>query len=92
MSTSRETSEPHSAQYIEDANRNFYWNRDQVQLVADRLGLQTATTMLDVGCGVGHWTFLLASVLRPDVQVTGVDRETEWIQSATELESMPSAR
>ena len=84
MSTSRDTSEPHSAQYIEDANRNFYWNRDQVQLIADRLSLETVETMLDVGCGIGHWTFLLASVLPPYVEVTGVDREAEWVQSAIE--------
>jgi SAM-dependent methyltransferase len=84
MSTSRETSEPHSAQYIEDANRNFFWNRDQLQRVADRTGLGHVETMLDVGCGAGHWTFLIASVLRSDVRVTGVDRETEWVESATE--------
>jgi SAM-dependent methyltransferase len=74
--------ELHSEQWLADANRDFYWNRDQLQRVATRLGLERATTMLDVGCGKGHWTFLLASVLAPDVAVTGVDQEPEWVSAA----------
>jgi SAM-dependent methyltransferase len=74
--------ELHSAQWLEDANRDFYWNRDHLQLVADRLRLGHTQTVLDVGCGLGHWTFLLGSVLPTSVQVTGIDREPEWIQAA----------
>jgi ubiquinone/menaquinone biosynthesis C-methylase UbiE len=74
--------ELHSAQWLADANRDFYWNRDQLQLVADRLGLRTISTMLDVGCGQGHWTFLLGSVLPTDVEVRGVDQEPKWVRSA----------
>ncbi len=74
--------ELHSEQWLADANRDFYWNRDQLQLVAGRLGLQRAKTMLDVGCGKGHWTFLLASVLPTDIAVTAVDQEPEWVRSA----------
>lgn len=39
--------------------------------------------MLDVGCGVGHWGMLLASVMAADARVTGVDREWRWIQAAS---------
>ena len=74
--------ELHSEQWLADANRDFYWNRDQIQLVADRLGLDHATTLLDAGCGKGHWTFLLASVLPVETTVTGIDQEPEWVSAA----------
>ncbi len=38
--------------------------------------------MLDVGCGVGHWGVLLASVMSGDVRVTGVEREPSWVEQA----------
>ncbi|WP_246767782.1 class I SAM-dependent methyltransferase [Bradyrhizobium sp. CCBAU 53340] len=40
--------------------------------------------MLDVGCGVGHWTQVLAPALPADAQVIGVDRDPLWIDKATE--------
>jgi SAM-dependent methyltransferase len=74
--------EAHSSQWLFEELRDYLWNRDHVRLIASRLGLQDVGSMLDVGCGVGHWTFLLASVLPPDVQVVGVDSEPQWIEEA----------
>ncbi len=60
--------------------RNFWWNQDFLELMAKRLNLSTYSSVLDVGCGVGHWTRTLASLMPSKVQFTGVDQEPEWIR------------
>ena len=72
---------PHSAAYF-GAFRDYWWNKDHLDLCVERLGLRDVRTVLDVGSGQGHWGRLLASVLREDVQVTGIDREPEWVAEA----------
>lgn len=79
---SDETEQRHSAEFF-GPERDFWWNRDQLELIATRRGLQDVRSMLDVGAGIGHWTTLLASVLSPDASITGIDREPEWVQQAT---------
>jgi SAM-dependent methyltransferase len=39
--------------------------------------------VLDVGCGIGHWGLLVASVMSEEVRVTGIDRETRWVEQAS---------
>jgi SAM-dependent methyltransferase len=73
----------HSAEDFGDT-RDHWWNLDYLRLVAQRWKLETMREVLDVGCGVGHWGMLLASVMREDVRVTGVDREESWVEKATE--------
>ena len=73
----------HSAQWLFEDLRDYLWNRDHLRLIASRLGLEEVGSALDVGCGVGHWTFLLASVLPPDVRFVGVDSEARWVEEAT---------
>jgi predicted O-methyltransferase YrrM len=73
----------HSAQWLLDDLRDEWWDHDHLRLIAARLGLDRVRSVLDVGCGIGHWTFLLASVLDPDTQLTGVDWEPRWIRDAT---------
>jgi SAM-dependent methyltransferase len=76
-------SEPHSAAYFGDA-RDFWWNLDQLELCARRIGLGDGVrSVLDVGSGVGHWGRLLAHVLPSDAVVVGVDREPQWVEEAT---------
>jgi SAM-dependent methyltransferase len=72
----------HSAQYLLSKFRDFYWNLDHLALIASRLDLDDVGHALDVGCGIGHWTFALASVLPPHVRWTGVDSEQEWVRRA----------
>ena len=50
--------------------------------MAKRWKLDAVRDVLDVGCGVGHWGMLLASVMPDDVRVTGVDREPGWVEQA----------
>ncbi|HWZ91499.1 MAG TPA: class I SAM-dependent methyltransferase [Polyangiaceae bacterium] len=74
----------HSAEYFGDT-RDHWWNRDFLQLIAKRWELDAVRDMLDVGCGVGHWGELLASVMPESVRVTGVDREPKWVEQAGAL-------
>ncbi|MFO0855904.1 MAG: methyltransferase domain-containing protein [Phycisphaerales bacterium] len=73
--------QPHSAEFFNDM-RDFWWNTDFLRLMAERLGLASVASMLDVGCGVGHWGRALAQVLPSNTRITGVDREEEWIRGA----------
>jgi SAM-dependent methyltransferase len=72
----------HSAEYFGDS-RDYWWNRDFLELMARRWRLDTVRDVLDVGCGVGHWGALLASVLPADARVTGIDREPGWVEQAS---------
>ncbi|MCC7109225.1 MAG: class I SAM-dependent methyltransferase [Deltaproteobacteria bacterium] len=71
---------PHSAAYLTDA-RDEWWNPDWLELLARRLELPAAREILDVGCGMGHFTRVLAR-LAPQARVTGVDREKQWVEEA----------
>jgi SAM-dependent methyltransferase len=73
---------PHSAAYF-GAFRDYWWNRDHLALCAERLGLGSVRSVLDVGAGVGHWGRALAEVLSGEARVTGIDREPEWVAEAT---------
>ena len=73
----------HSADYFGDT-RDHWWNRDYLQLLSQRWGLAGVRDALDVGCGVGHWGVLLAEQLPADARVTGVDRESVWVEKAAE--------
>ena len=72
---------PHSADYFGDA-RDFWWNRDFLELMARRWSLSEVKSILDVGCGVGHWGRCLAPLLPGDCALTGIDRELQWVDEA----------
>ena len=73
----------HSAEHFGDT-RDHWWNLDFLRLMAKRWKLDAVRDVLDVGCGVGHWGMLLATVMPDDVRVTGIDREREWVDEASE--------
>ncbi|MDP4231612.1 MAG: class I SAM-dependent methyltransferase, partial [Bacteroidota bacterium] len=75
----QQNSPPHSAAYFGDF-RDFWWNRDFLELMARRLHLENVRTVLDVGCGIGHWGRRLESVLPQEATIIGIDREEEWIR------------
>jgi SAM-dependent methyltransferase len=72
---------PHSAAYFGDF-RDYWWNRDFLELMGRRWRLDQVHTVLDVGCGVGHWGRILAEVLPPAATIEGIDLEPEWIEVA----------
>jgi len=71
----------HSAECFGET-RDHWWNRDFLRLMAKRWKLDAVRDVLDVGCGIGHWGVLLASVMSGDVRVTGVEREPSWVEQA----------
>jgi SAM-dependent methyltransferase len=72
----------HSAEHFGDT-RDYWWNLDFLRLMAKRWKFDAIRDVLDVGCGVGHWGMLLASVMPENARVTGIDREPSWIKEAT---------
>jgi len=76
---------PHSAEHLTASEREFWWNADFVALIARRANLATARRVLDVGCGLGHWTRTLLPVLAPEATVVGVEPEAAWVAEARRL-------
>lgn len=72
----------HSAEYFGDA-RDFWWNEDYLRWLLGRWRIDETRTVLDVGCGVGHWGRLLGRVLPEECSFTGVDREPLWAEKAS---------
>jgi ubiquinone/menaquinone biosynthesis C-methylase UbiE len=75
---------PHSWEFF-GPERDHWWNRDYLALIASRLELDGVRSVLDVGCGIGHWGRVLGSVLHPDASFVGLDREPRWLSRAAEL-------
>ncbi|MCF4102064.1 methyltransferase domain-containing protein [Gillisia sp. M10.2A] len=74
----------HSEEYFGDY-RDFWWNKAFLDLTAQRLDLEKCTSMLDVGCGQGHWTRILAPYLAPASEITAVDNDIQWFSESTDL-------
>ena len=73
--------QPHSAELFGE-QRDFWWNRDFLDLMAARWRLHEAASLADIGCGLGHWSRLLYPYLRPPARLAGVDREPRWVAEA----------
>lgn len=72
---------PHSAECF-GKQRDFWWNRDFLDLMATRWRLREASALADIGCGLGHWSRLLYPYLRQPARLVGVDREPRWVAEA----------
>ncbi|OJV96815.1 MAG: hypothetical protein BGO43_00830 [Gammaproteobacteria bacterium 39-13] len=51
--------------------------------MAKRWDLGAVRTVLDVGCGIGHWGFTLAPFLNSKTKLYGIDPEPAWVEKAT---------
>ncbi len=74
---------PHSENVLTDL-RDYWYSPDFIALMAKRWELNQVKSMLDVGCGIGHWGQLIAPFLSPDMHMIGIDPEELWIVKATE--------
>jgi SAM-dependent methyltransferase len=81
MANEFRTLDSHSAEYFGDT-RDYWWNRDFLELMAKRLSFDRIFEVLDVGCGVGHWGQLLANLIPSSARVQGVDRDPLWVEKA----------
>jgi len=71
----------HSAEQF-GPQRDFWWHRDFLDLMASRWRLGEAASLADIGCGQGHWSRLLYPYLRTPARLTGIDREPRWLAEA----------
>jgi SAM-dependent methyltransferase len=67
--------------------RDLWWNQDFLELMAVRWRLCDVESVLDVGCGAGHWGQMLATVLPEHARITGVDHEAGFLEAASERAS-----
>ncbi len=73
--------QPHSAEWF-GAQRDFWWHRDFLDLMARRWRLSEASSLADIGCGLCHWSRLLYGYLHPPARFAGVDQEVRWVTEA----------
>lgn len=75
------TTKAHSEDYFGEW-RDFWWNKDFVELMAKRWELNNVHSLLDVGCGIGHWSRVLFPFLPKQASVVGIDMEATSIEKA----------
>jgi ubiquinone/menaquinone biosynthesis C-methylase UbiE len=75
---------PHSEEQF-GAQRDFWWHRDFLALMATRWRLREAASLADIGCGLCHWSRLLYPYLRSPARLACVDREPRWVAEAAQL-------
>ena len=75
----KRTVKGHSEDFFNDY-RDFWWNKDFLDLMAERLNLKQHKSLLDVGCGQCHWSKLLAEYLESPAKVVGVDTDPKWLE------------
>lgn len=62
--------------------RETWWNGDFLDLLAARFALGRRRSLLDVGCGAGHWGRILARRMAEGAALTGVDHEPAFLDAA----------
>lgn len=68
----------HSEEYLLDERLDWY-NQDFMELMARRWDLASRRVVADVGCGLCHWSRILAPFLPGQARVYGIDREPGWV-------------
>lgn len=74
----------HSEHYL-GRYRDFWWNRDFLDLMASRWRLSKYSSLLDVGCGRCHWSRLMAAYLKKPAIVHAVDSDPKWGKGSKDI-------
>lgn len=74
----------HSESYFGDY-RDFWWNKGFLDLMAQRLNLKQHQSLLDVGCGLCHWSRLLTPYLAENPGIYAVDNDPKWAVADPEV-------
>lgn len=64
--------------------RDFWWNKDFIELMSKRWKLHEIKTILDVGSGQGHWGMTLYPYLAENAKLIGIEPEMQWRKIAQE--------
>ncbi len=64
--------------------RDTWYNDEFLAMMAQQWQLDKVQTMLDVGCGIGHWGQRLMRHLGEQTNMWGIDPEAAWTQQAKE--------
>lgn len=84
--TTKIENKKHSQEHLFVEWRDYWWNQDFIRLMAQRLDLVKVNSMLDVGCGLGHWGRILYPFLKESsATITGIDREIAWVNKAANI-------
>lgn len=78
------TANGHSEDYFKEY-RDFWWNRDFLELMARRLRLDECSRLLDVGCGQCHWSRQLVSFIKKPAEIYALDTDPKWAAGSAEL-------
>ena len=62
--------------------RDSWWCDDFLAMMGKKWNLDAIQSVLDVGCGVGHWGQRLMRHLNTSTHLYGVDAEETWIEGA----------
>jgi len=73
--------EAHSAEQFGE-QRDYWWNEDFLELLAKSWRLGDRSSLLDVGCGLCHWSSLLLPYMKPGTRFVGLDYEDRWVKEA----------
>ncbi len=64
--------------------RDTWWNQDFLDLLGTRFELSGRQSVLDVGCGAGHWGRAVVRRLQAGATLTGIDHEAAFVETASE--------
>ncbi len=73
----------HSEEWITDA-RDYWWNKDYLELILKRYKLTNIETLADIGCGKGYMTYKLIPLLKNIKKCFGRDIEELHIKDAND--------
>lgn len=76
-----------SKEYIEYLNKSrtsFFWNENQLKLIFKNVDIDAIHNFLDVGCGLGYFTFMAARSLNERCDLLGIDIDPKLIKIAQE--------
>jgi hypothetical protein len=63
--------------------RDLWHDAGFLRFLAARLRVADAGTVLDVGCGAGHWGRTVLRHIAPEAKLHGVDREPHFVALAS---------
>ncbi len=62
--------------------RDTWWNDEFLSMMSTQWELEGVQSVLDVGCGVGHWGQRLLRHMPQATTLHGIDPEAEWVKGA----------